>query len=72
MAKALRGLRTKLIANTWQFIKGAALSSLLSIGSELASDAYGEKVDISALISSMLTSFLAGDAGFKKAKRELA
>ena len=34
--------------------------------------AYGEKVDISALIPSMLASFLAGDAGFKKAKRELA
>ena len=34
--------------------------------------AYGEKVDIAALIPSMLTSFLAGDAGFKKAKRELA
>ena len=24
--------------HTWQFIKGAALSSLLSVGSELASD----------------------------------
>jgi len=34
--------------------------------------AYGEKVDVSALIPSMLASFLAGDAGFKKAKRELA
>ena len=34
--------------------------------------AYGEKVDISALIPSMLANFLAGDAGFKKAKRELA
>ena len=34
--------------------------------------AYGEKADISALIPSMLASFLAGDAGFKKAKRELA
>ena len=34
--------------------------------------AYGEKADVSALIPSMLASFLAGDAGFKKAKRELA
>ena len=34
--------------------------------------AYGEKADISALIPSMLANFLAGDAGFKKAKRELA
>ena len=34
--------------------------------------AYGEKANISALIPSMLTSFLASDAGFKKAKRELA
>ena len=34
--------------------------------------AYGEKVDVSALIPSMLASFLAGDAGFKKAKRELS
>jgi len=33
--------------------------------------AYGEKADVSALIPSMLASFLAGDAGFKKAKREL-
>jgi len=34
--------------------------------------AYGEKVDVSALIPSMLASFLADDAGFKKAKRELS
>ena len=34
--------------------------------------AYGEKAEISALIPSMLASFLAGDTGFKKAKRELA
>lgn len=34
--------------------------------------AYGEKQSIGALIPSMLTSFLASDAGFKKAKRELA
>lgn len=33
---------------------------------------YGEKQSIGALIPSMLTSFLASDAGFKKAKRELA
>ena len=34
--------------------------------------AYGEKADIAALIPSMLAGFLASDAGFKKAKRELA
>ena len=33
---------------------------------------YGEKVDVSALVPLMLASFLASDAGFKKAKRELA
>jgi len=33
--------------------------------------AYGEKTNISELIPSMLTSFLAGDAGLKKSKREL-
>lgn len=34
--------------------------------------AYGEKQSIGALIPSMLSGFLASDAGFKKAKRELA
>ena len=34
--------------------------------------AYGEKQTIGALIPSMLAGFLASDAGFKKAKRELA
>ena len=34
--------------------------------------AYGEKQSIGALIPSMLAGFLASDAGFKKAKRELA
>ena len=34
--------------------------------------ADGEKADVSALIPSMLANFLASDAGFKKAKRELA
>ena len=34
--------------------------------------AYGEKQSIGALIPSMLVGFLASDAGFKKAKRELA
>ena len=33
--------------------------------------AYGEKQSIGALIPSMLAGFLASDAGFKKAKREL-
>ena len=32
------GLKDKVDRHTWRFIKGAALSSLLSIGSELASD----------------------------------
>ena len=34
--------------------------------------AYGEKVEVNSLIPSMLAGFLASDAGFKKAKRELA
>ena len=34
--------------------------------------AYGEKADVNTLIPSMLTSFLASDAGFKKARKELA
>ena len=33
--------------------------------------AYGEKVEVNTLIPSMLAGFLASDAGFKKAKREL-
>lgn len=35
------GLKDKVDKHTWQFIKGAALSSLLSIGSELANDDNG-------------------------------
>ena len=34
--------------------------------------AYGEKAEVNSLIPSMLAGFLASDAGFKKAKRELA
>lgn len=34
--------------------------------------AYGDKQDVNTLIPSMLAGFLASDAGFKKAKRELA
>ena len=34
--------------------------------------AYGEAADVNTLIPSMLAGFLASDAGFKKAKRELA
>ena len=37
-AQGFAGLRDKVDKHIWQFIKGAALSSLLSIGSELASD----------------------------------
>lgn len=37
-SQGFAGLRDKVDKHTWQFIKGAALSSLLSIGSELASD----------------------------------
>ena len=33
---------------------------------------YGDKQDVNTLIPSMLAGFLASDAGFKKAKRELA
>ena len=37
-SQGFAGLKDKVDEHTWQFIKGAALSSLLSIGSELASD----------------------------------
>ena len=37
-AQGFAGLKDKVDKHTWQFIKGAALSSLLSIGAELASD----------------------------------
>ena len=37
-SQGFAGLKDKVDKHTWQFIKGAALSSLLSIGSELASD----------------------------------
>lgn len=37
-AQGFAGLKDKVDRHTWQFIKGAALSSLLSVGSELASD----------------------------------
>ena len=38
MPKALQALKDRVDNHTWQFLKGAVLSSLLSIGSELASD----------------------------------
>jgi len=37
-AQGFSGLKDKVDRHTWQFIKGAALSSLLSVGSELATD----------------------------------
>ena len=37
-AQGFAGLKDKVDRHTWQFIKGAALSSLLSVGSELAAD----------------------------------
>ena len=37
-SQGFAGLKDKVDKHTWEFIKGAALSSLLSIGSELASD----------------------------------
>ena len=37
-SQGFAGLKDKVDKHTWQFLKGAALSSLLSIGSELASD----------------------------------
>ena len=37
-SQGFAGLKDKVDKHTWQFIKGAALSSLLSIGSELVSD----------------------------------
>ncbi len=37
-SQGFAGLKDNVDRHTWQFIKGAALSSLLSVGSELASD----------------------------------
>lgn len=37
-SQGFAGLKDKVDKHTWQFIKGAALSSLLSIGAELATD----------------------------------
>ena len=37
-AQGFAGLKDKVDRHTWQFLKGAVLSSLLSVGSELASD----------------------------------
>ena len=37
-AQGFAGLKDRVDNHTWQFLKGAVLSSLLSIGSELASD----------------------------------
>ena len=34
--------------------------------------AYGEKASVAALVPHMLRAFLAGDTGFKRAKREAA
>jgi type IV secretion system protein VirB10 len=43
-AQGFAGLKDKVDKHTWQFIKGAALSSLLSIGSELASDDSNDRL----------------------------
>jgi len=42
-AQQLRN-EANMLKHTWQFIKGAALSSLLSIGSELASDDSNDRL----------------------------
>lgn len=54
----------------------------IAIGPELQADlidyarvyerSYGNKANIADLIPSMLASFMAGDSGFKKARRALA
>ena len=51
---------------------GPELDSDLEAYAKVYEKAYGEKADVNALIPSMLAGFLASDAGFKKAKRELA
>jgi len=43
-SQGFAGLKDKVDKHTWQFIKGAALSSLLSIGSELASDDSNDRL----------------------------
>lgn len=43
-SQGFAGLKDKVDKHTWQFIKGAALSSLLSIGAELASDDSNDRL----------------------------
>jgi len=43
-SQGFAGLKDKVDKHTWQFIKGAALSSLLSVGSELASDDSNDRL----------------------------
>lgn len=47
------------------------LKADLDIYSRLYERAYGDKQQTTALIPLMLEAFLAGDSGFKKARREL-
>ncbi|MCF6220296.1 MAG: DUF2274 domain-containing protein [Robiginitomaculum sp.] len=44
----------------------------LEVYAKIYEQTYGEKQPVNALVPSMLAGFLAGDHGFKKAKRELA
>lgn len=48
------------------------LDAELKAYAQVYEKAYGEKAEVNTLIPSMLAGFLASDAGFKKAKRELA
>lgn len=48
------------------------LNADLEVYAAIYEKTYGEKQTIGALIPSMLAGFIASDAGFKKAKRELA
>ncbi|MEL7546115.1 MAG: DUF2274 domain-containing protein [Pseudomonadota bacterium] len=46
------------------------LQSDLDIYAKLYERAYGEKASVAAIVPSMLRTFLSGDSGFKKARRE--
>ncbi|MEM7569912.1 MAG: DUF2274 domain-containing protein [Pseudomonadota bacterium] len=48
-----------------------ALHAELKLYAKLYYETYGQKADMSALVPSMLSVFLASDAGFKKALKVL-
>ena len=67
IAKVRDTTPTKLAISVTPDLKGD-----LDIYARLYEQAYGDKQNMTALIPLMLEAFLAGDAGFKKAKKEMA